>query len=221
MQDNTKKSFTQPPAQGLIKTKFGMPSWDTWHILSHFLVQKQQQKMPLPPLILTAIIFNDARCLTKVLCNPSPTIELKLCSNSTFVEIGISNRFCLIQGNPSLNSGEGKALNVERFDQIKFSLTKCSRKQWLYCQVSLFSKAHHLKPWNWKGTKKKSFQYLPKHPNFGRFTLTFYSLHRHCILLILYFMIFSLLQILPWIRFPILISNGRREWRLTALKSSP
>ena len=178
--------------------------------------------MPLSPLILTATIFSDAGCLTKAwvdLFNPSPTIQLELCSSSTFVEIGISNRFCLIQGNPSLNSGEGKALNVERFDQIKFSLTKCSRKQWLYCQVSLFSKAHHLKPWNWKGTKKKSSQYLPKHSNFGRLTLTFYSLH--CILLMLYFMIFFLLQILPWIRFLILISNGRTEWRLTALKSSP
>ena len=142
--------------------------WDTWHILSHILVKKQQQKMPLSPLILTATIFSDAGCLTKAwvdLFNASPTIQLKLCSSSTFVEIGISNRFCLIQGNPSLNSGEGKALNVERFDQIKFSLTKCNRKQWLYYQVSSFSKARHLKPWNWKGTKKKSFQYLPKHSN--------------------------------------------------------
>ena len=151
--------------------------------------------MPLSPLILTATIFSDAGCLTKAwvdLFNPSPTIQLELCSSSTFVEIGISNRFCLIQGNPSLDSGEGKALNVERFDQIKFSLTKCRRKfYWLYCH---YFQSHTI--WNHgkeNGTKKKNlpkkvhtyskviFTTIPKHSNFGRLTLTFYSLH--CILL--------------------------------------
>ena len=89
VQNNTKESFTQPPARGVDQKKFGMPSWDTWHILSHFLVQKQQQKMPLPPSMLTAIIFSDNGCLTQAwgdLFNPSPTIQIlfNLCWNWNF-----------------------------------------------------------------------------------------------------------------------------------------
>ena len=124
----------------------------------------------------------------------------------------------------------GKALNVERFDQIKFGQTKCSRRfQWLYCH---YFQSHTI--WNngiETGAKKKTclkkyiiipMQYLPPYPNtlilVGVLSLSIHSLY---IVKLISIKFFFLLQILPWIRFLILISNGRTELGLTASKSSP